>query len=202
MQGSALVIVGSAIPFLGDISYIRDILKKQTQPNRVSWLMWGISTLLVAFDQVHQGVGMIAMFSFAIAIGDILVFSASFVRGKGIWRLSSFDIACGIASALGLLVWTLTDNDTVALCAFMAADVLATIPTLKKSWSSPESESIAPYAATVLSSILVLSAVQVWTSGAVAFSVWLLAINLLLIFFISSKIGRKLRPKKARALRV
>ncbi|MEI7745972.1 MAG: hypothetical protein WCJ28_00385 [Actinomycetota bacterium] len=198
MDGVALIVIASAMAVFGDLSYIRDVLRKLTQPNRVSWLMWGIATLLVAFDQLHQGVGMLCLLSFAIGIGDLAVFAASFISGNGIWTLSKSDIACGIASAIGLMVWLLANNDSVALAAFLGADILATIPTLSKSWRAPESESLAPFIATAVSSILVLSTVEVWTSGAVAFALWLISINLLLILLISTKIGIKigLRPSK------
>ena len=189
-----VVVVGSALAFLGDLSYARDVLRRLTQPNRVSWLMWGLATSLVGVAQLRQGVGIVALLSFAIGFGDLLIFASSFVRGNGVWRLGRFDVACGIASGIGLVVWALTDNNTIALTAFIVSDGLATIPTLTKSWLAPQSESLAAYVTAALSALLVLSSVEVWSSGSVAFPLWIVAINLVLILLISAKIGLRTRP--------
>jgi len=186
-----VVIVGSVMAFLGDLSYVRDVLRRLTQPNRVSWLMWGVATSLVGVAQLRQGVGSVSLLSFSIGLGDLLIFAASFVRGNGVWRLGRFDIACGIASGVGLIVWVLTDNNTIALAAFIVADALATIPTLTKSWVAPQSESLAPYVTAAVSGLLVISTVEVWASGSVAFPIWIISINLALIFVIGTKIGTK-----------
>lgn len=187
------VFVGSAIAFVGDLSYVRDTVRGLVQPNRVSWLLWGIATTLVGVAEIRQGVGLQWVLSFAIGLGDLLIFAASFVRGNGVWRLEKFDIACGVASALGLVVWALTVNNTIALAAFITADALATIPTLTKSWTAPHSESLAAYATAAVSGLLTLTTVKVWSSGAVAFPIWIASINVVLIFLISTKIGTRAR---------
>ena len=189
MLSPDFVYVGSVAAFAGDASYVRDVLRRLTQPNRVSWLMWGIATSLVGISQIRQGVGLACLLSFAIGLGDLGIFGISFVRGNGVWRLGPFDCACGVASCLGLIVWAATDNNTAALVAFIVADACATIPTVAKSWSAPQSESIAPYAATALSSLIVLASVRQWTSGAVAFALWLTCINLVLVVLIATKVG-------------
>jgi len=195
----SFVYVGIVIPFLGDGFYIRDTIKGLTQPNRVSWLMWGIATSLVGFAQIRQGVVLPCLLSFAIGLGDLLVFGVSFIRGNGVWKLGPFDLACGIASALGLIVWAASSNNTAALIAFVVADAFATIPTLMKSWLAPQSETTAVYLASVVSSAMVLATVLVWTSAAVAFALWLAAINFLLVILISSRIGPRVRASLSRA---
>lgn len=195
MLSANFIFLGSALAFVGDLSYVRDTIRALAQPNRVSWLLWGIATTLAGVAQIRQGVGLQWIMSFAIGLGDLLIFAASFVRPHGVWRLGKFDVACGIASALGLVVWVLTANNTFALMAFISADALASIPTLTKSWTAPQSESLSAYATAAASGLLTLATVKVWSSGAVAFPIWVASINLVLIFLIRTKIGTRLRTE-------
>lgn len=197
MLSPDFIYVGSAIAFLGDASYIRDTVRRLTQPNRVSWLMWGIATTLIGVSEARQGIGTACLLSFAIGIGDLLIFAVSFLRGNGVWKLGTFDFACGVASALGLIMWAATNNNTAALLAFIVADVFATMPTLAKSWAAPQSESLSAYGATAVSSLLVIATLTCYTTASLAFPLWLVCINGILVTLISSKVGLKFRHARA-----
>jgi hypothetical protein len=187
------VFLGGAMAFAGCLSYARDTLRGVAKPNRVSWLLWSIATMLVAIAQIHEGVGLQWTVSFAISLGDLLVFATSFISRNGVWRLERFDIACGGASALGLVMWAVTADNTIALAAFIIADALACIPTLTKSWTAPHSETLSTYATAGASGLITLATVKVWSSGTVAFPIWLAFINLVFILLIGTKIRIKFR---------
>jgi hypothetical protein len=187
------VFLGGAMAFAGCLSYARDTLRGVAKPNRVSWLLWGVATMLVAIAQIHEGVGLQWTMSFAIGLGDLLVFASSFISRNGVWRLGRFDIACGGASVLGLVMWALSSNTTIALAAFIIADALACIPTLTKSWAVPHSETLSTYATAGASGLITLMTVKVWSSGTVAFPIWIASINVVFILLIGMKIGTRFR---------
>lgn len=193
MLNAKFVFLGGGIAFAGCLSYARDTLRGDAQPNRVSWLLWAVATMLVTVAEIRQGVGLQWLMSFAIGLGDLFVFAASFVSRNGVWRLGRFDIACGGASILGLVVWGLTSNDTVALVAFIVADALACIPTLTKSWSAPLTETLSTYAAAGASALITLMTVKVWSSGAIAFPIWIAAVNVVFLLLIGTRIGARFR---------
>ena len=47
------------------------------------------------------------------------------------------DYACGAVSVVGTIVWLVTRNGVLAISAAIAADFLAGMPTLMKSWTHP-----------------------------------------------------------------
>jgi hypothetical protein len=198
MLNPSFVYVGNAIALAGTISYMRDTYRGATIPNRVSWLMWGIATTLVGIAEVSQGVGLPALMGFVFGAMDLTVFGISFLSRHGTWDLEVFDIACGISAVLGLIVWALSANGTLALIAFLVADGLASLPTLWKSWRSPESETALGYASAGLCGLITAATIKHWTFTSAAFPLWIGIVNGAIVFLVKSKIGRRLKGTSAK----
>jgi hypothetical protein len=188
-----VVFVGAAIGLSGTLLYARDTLRGVTQPNRVTWLMWFIAPMLAFSDEIRQGVGLQSVMTFVIGIGPLIVLLASFANPNSVWKIGPFDVACGLASIAGLIIWLVTSNDTVALASFMAADALAGLPTLVKSYRAPETESVNTYLTSLINAALTLATVTVWTSAEIAFPIQILVFNAVLIALIAGRLGPRLR---------
>jgi hypothetical protein len=187
------VFLGAAIGLSGTVLYARDTFRGITQPNRVTWLMWTIAPMLAFVDEIRQGVGLQSVMTFVIGFGPLIVLLASFANPNSVWRISPFDIACGVASVGGLVIWLATSNDTIALAAFMAADALAGLPTLVKSWRAPETESVNTYVTSLINAALTLATVTVWSSAEVAFPIQIMIFNTVLIVLIGGRLGPRVR---------
>jgi hypothetical protein len=160
------VFLGAAIGALGSLAYMRDTLRGTTQPNRVTWLLWAIAPLLAAAVEFHSGVGLRTLTTFMIGFMPLLIFIASFHNPDSVWKIRRLDYACGAMSLAGTAAWLVTRNGVVAIAAAIAADFLAGVPTMIKSWSHPESESVSSYVGAVVSSaILLLTSVEVLLVG-------------------------------------
>ena len=181
---------------MGTLAYARDTYRGLTQPNRVSWILWTIAPLLALSSEIHSHADWQWMMTLSVGVGPFIVVCASFANHGGVWKLGPFDIACGLASVIGLVVWLVTANDTVALGAFMVADGMASLPTVRKAWLAPETETIWPYATALVSSSLTLATVTAWTSANMAFPAQILLMDLLLVALISGKIGPRLRGER------
>ena len=187
------VFLGSAVGLIGSLSYARDTLRGVTQPNRVTWILWTVAPLLALVAELHQNVGLQWVMTFMVGFGPLLVLIASFVSRGGVWKLGLFDVVCGAVSVAGLVGWAVTTNDTVALLCFVFADALACLPTLVKSWKAPESESVSAYGTALFNAVLTLTTVTVWTTGTVAFPLWIASINVVFVSLIGGRIGPRLR---------
>jgi len=51
-----LVFVGVVVGLTGTISYIKEMLKGKTRPNRVSWLLWSIAPMIATVAALFDGV--------------------------------------------------------------------------------------------------------------------------------------------------
>ena len=104
----------------------------------------------------------------------LLVFVASFHNPGAVWQVRRLDYACGLMSVVGTGVWLATRNGVLAICAAIAADFLAGVPTLMKSWSYPETETVHTYIGAVVSMGILLLTIQHWTFQVAAFPVFIL----------------------------
>jgi len=182
-----LVFVAAFATLLATYVYVRSMFKGGTKPNRVSWLMWAIAPFIAFAAAVSNGVGWAALPVFMSGFSPFLIFTASFVTKRAHWSLASFDYVCGILSALALVLWFVTKDPNVAIVFAIASDALASIPTLKKAWNHPETESAWPFMVGVFNSATSFFAFTTWAFSAFAFPTYLIIINILLFFSIYKK---------------
>ena len=75
-----LVIVGAIVNLTGAISYIKETLKGNTKPNKVTWLLWAIAPLIATFAALSDGVRLSVLPIFMSGFGPLLVFIASLYK--------------------------------------------------------------------------------------------------------------------------
>ncbi len=182
-----LVFVAAFATMLATFAYVRSMLRGVVKPNRVSWLMWAIAPLIAFAAEVSSGVGWAALPVFMSGFSPFLIFAASFVSNKAHWKLATFDYVCGVLSGLALVLWYFTKDPVVAITFAIASDGLASIPTLKKAWNHPETESAWPYMVGVFNSSTSFFAFTAWVFSAYAFPAYLMIINFLLFFSVYKK---------------
>jgi hypothetical protein len=192
------VYLGAAIGALGTGIYLRDTLRGTTQPNRVTWLLWAVAPLLAAAVEFHAGVGLRTLTTFMIGFMPLLVFAASFHNPAAIWKIRRLDYACGAMSLAGTVAWLITRDGVVAIAAAIAADFLAGVPTVMKSWTHPESETVASYAGAVASTGILLLTVDRWTTAVVAFPIFIFCMASVEVLLVGAEPGPRFRRYRAR----
>jgi hypothetical protein len=186
------IYLGSAIGAAGALVYLRDTLRGTTKPNRVTWLLWACAPLLAAGVEFHDGVGLRALPTFMVGFMPVLIFVASFHNAASVWKVRRIDYACGALSVLGTIVWFATQNGILAISAAIAADFLAGVPTLMKSWTHPETETIHSYIGAVVSMVIVLLTITDWTFQEAAFPVFIVITGSVEVAFIGLTPGPRL----------
>lgn len=183
-----LVVLSAFIIILGAFAYIRDTLKGKTKPNRVTWAMWALASLTGVGAALSAGAYLWA--AVRIFLGGflpLLVFLASFVNSKSYWKLTAFDFLCGVSSVLALIVWIAIDSPKAAVLFAVAGDTFATLPTVKKAWTNPETETGFAYIAGFVSVILIIPSIPNWNIENAAFQIYFITANALLLFLVYRK---------------
>ena len=139
--------------------------------------------------ELHSGVGLRALTTFVIGFMPLLVFIASFHNPAAIWKIRRLDYACGAMSLAGTAAWLVTRNGVVAIIAAIVADFMAGLPTMMKSWSNPESETVASYIGAVLNSGILLLTIQHWTVDEAAFPLFIFSMASVQVVFVGGKLG-------------
>lgn len=192
------IFLGTAIGALGTAVYLRDTLRGTTRPNRVTWLLWAFAPLLAAGVEFDDGVGLRTLPTFMVGFMPLLVFIGSFHNPAAVWKIRRIDYACGVMSVVGTIVWLVTGNGTLAISAAIAADFLAGVPTLMKSWTHPETETVYSYAGAVISMAILLLTITHWTFEEAAFPIFIVSVASVEVFFVGFEPGPRLRRARHR----
>ena len=139
-------VVGAIIGSLGGLYYLVETIRGNAQPNRITWLLWGIFPMVIFVAQRAQDVESQSWTSLVAGLTPLLVVAASFFNKKAYWKSEPRDYYLMAAAIVGIILWAITDEPNLALLFALLADVLAGIPTLIKSYRYPESESWIAYA--------------------------------------------------------
>ena len=187
------IYVGTVLGALGTAVYLRDTLRGTTSPNRVTWLLWAVAPLLAAGVELRDSIGLRALPTLMLGFMPLLVFVASFHDAAAVWRIRRIDYACGAMSVVGTVVWLVTRNGVLAISAAIAADFLAGLPTLTKSWTHPETETVYTYLGAVISMAIVLLTVTDWTFEVAAFPIFIVCMGSVEVILIAFEPGPRLR---------
>ena len=195
MLHSNFVIVGTLIGAIGSLFYLINTVRGRVKPNRVSFLLWSVIPLIAFFAQIDQGVGLESLMTFSTGFLPLTVFLASFANKRAVWRLTGFDLVCGVLSVVGLVLWLMTKVGNLAILFSIVADGIAAIPTVVKAYKYPDSEMAWPWLATVIGVILTLLTIKTYTFANSGFIIYILAVNMLIFTFVKFRIGERVHFK-------
>jgi hypothetical protein len=185
------VIVGTVIGAIGSIAYLVDTIKGRVKPNRVSFLLWSIAPVIAFAAQIKQGVGLESLMTFSTGFLPFVTFVGSFVNKKAEWKLTTFDVLCGVLSLLGLLLWLMTNVGNIAIAFSILADGLAAIPTIVKSYRYPDTEMAWPWIATSFGVLLTLLTLKELTFANSGFIIYIFVVNTVIFSLVRFRIGEK-----------
>jgi hypothetical protein len=170
-----LGVAGGVLGFVDYLIYARSVLRGKTRPNAATWIgtsaVWFVA--LISYSLV--GARDTLWFVIASTAGSFVV--AVLTTRYGVrWQRSDFVCLIG-AAGVGVLGF-LTESPLDALCAAMAVDFLALLPTMAKTWKHPDWEEPIPWIVTVVASALTVMAVALpWELEIAAYPVYLLVMN-------------------------
>jgi len=181
------VYLSLAFSAFGSFFYIRDMLKGKTKPNLVSWFFWALAPLIGSYLQYKAGAGLSILPVFLMGFMPLVIFFIAVAKHNGYWKLSRFDVWCGVFSFLALVCWLVTKRADISIFFAILSDALAAIPTLVKSWKFPDTETAIGYAPGIINNILGILIIQNWNFATYSFGIYFIILNTTLILFIKRK---------------
>jgi hypothetical protein len=186
------VFLAAFLSLMGAYGYVRDTVRGVTSPNRVTWGLWGVEGILGFAVEIQQHVGLASVMTLMLGFVPCVVVAVSFKNPHSVWRIGKFDVFCGLVSLAGLVFWFFINEPTVALISFVAADQIAALPTLRKSWIAPQTESPRVFFMGFLNCGITLLTLKHLTTGGVLFPGCILVTDLILGILIVTRLGRRL----------
>lgn len=182
----SIAIIAAILAFVGNISYLKDVIKGNVQPHPYTWFIWSIVSLTTFFGGLAKGAGIGALPT-GIAEGfTIIIFLLSLkylFKGEAghIRRIDTYFL---IICLLGLIPWLLTKDPTVSVIIVVLVDIVAFIPTLRKTWRHPETEKPLLYEMNVARHILTLFSLQTYNIATTFHSIAMICTNIIMTRFI------------------
>jgi hypothetical protein len=153
--------IAVVLTFAAYVPYYRDILKGKTRPHIYSWSLWGLLTILLVALQIKGGAGPATWVTAAAGLLCVGVVVLSLKNGKR--DITTSDTIVAILSLLAIGFWLIADQPLVSMILATLADLLAFIPTVRKSYRDPYSETLSLYITNALRFCLALIAVEHYT---------------------------------------
>ncbi len=120
------------------VPYLRDLFKGNTQPHTYTWLIWAI-TASVATAGVYVGGGDLGFFPM-LAGTSMVIFVLILSLKYGSKNITTSDTLTLITALLAIVIWVQLENPLLAVMLVTIIDGLGYIPTFRKVYQEPMSE--------------------------------------------------------------
>jgi hypothetical protein len=177
-----IALIAAALAIIGNVPYLRDVIRGKVTPHPYTWLVWTIVSCIVFFGQIAKGAGVGAIPTAAAEIFTVIIFLFSLKYGfKGITKTDTTFLILALA---GLIPWFLTKDPTWSVIIAVTIDFIGFIPTLRKTWKLPNTETPLLFAMNVVRHILMLFSLQAYNVATMLHSIVMIGTNSLMTCFI------------------
>lgn len=172
-------LVSTVIGTIAFLPYLRDMFRRKTQPHSYTWLVWAI-TQGTAVAGIWHGGGGIGGLEFVV--GTILVFVVFLFSLKyGTKNITKSDTIVLVAALLAVLAWWQLKNPFLAVLMVCIIDVLGYIPSYRKSYEEPWSETLFTWVAFVIGNGFALLALEKHNFLTMGYIISISVANLILV---------------------
>ncbi len=184
-----IAIIAALLAIVGNVPYLRDIMKGRVQPHPYTWLVWSLVSCIIFFGQLAKGAGVGAIPTAASEVFTIIIFF--FSLKYGFKNIRKIDTVFFIIALLGIIPWILTKDPTVSVIIAVGIDLVAFIPTMRKTWARPETETPVLYSMNVFRHILMLFSLQAYNIATTLHSIVMITTNTFMTMIIFKFFSRK-----------
>lgn len=183
-------IIAGIMSFISFLPYIRSIFKGDTKPQRATYAIWVLVTILTLSSYLSLGATFTVWVVLSSMVMQILVFILSFKYGMG--GFEKLDIACLTLAFIGAVLWFLTKRAEAALYIGIFLEFLGFIPVFKKSYLFPKTENSLSWAIATFAAFLNVFAITSIAFNIAFYPVLILLSDALVISLLT------IRPKFAK----
>jgi hypothetical protein len=173
--------------------YIKDIVRKKTIPNLISWLTWTILTGLATVAEIDAHADITAIFTGAATIETLVV--VLFGLKYGYVKYHWLDGLCQVGAIIGFILWGIFDSPTIAIVAAVGIDFIAGLPTWRHAYIKPSEETWETYALSGIGGIFALLALSSHTLASLSYPIFI-TLSCLIVTVIIHRRNNIKKPSK------
>ncbi|MFM2314728.1 MAG: hypothetical protein RLZZ04_4004 [Cyanobacteriota bacterium] len=168
---------------MGFIPYLISIIRQKTQPNRASWWIWATLGTIIAVSNYSAGARDTMWLLSAYTFCQLAIAVLSIKNGEGGW--STFDQTCMLGAIISIIFWWWTKEPLTAISINIAIDSLGALPTIRKSYSQPETEDLFSWTMFLTASMFNLFALTDWSIVLASYPIYLFSFNFIVVILLA-----------------
>lgn len=179
-----LTIIATLIGIVAFFPYLKDTFSLKTKPHAYTWLIWAITQGTAVFGIWYGGGGWGALNLTVGTIFVIIVFLFSLKFGTK--NITRSDTAILVAALLAIVVWWQLKQPLISILMVSAIDVIGYVPSFRKSYQEPWSETLISWILFSVSNIFAILALKEYNLLTVTYLAAITSANIalfLLCFF-------------------
>lgn len=161
------------------VPYYVGIFRKKVKPHPYTYLVWVITILITSVSSFLHGGGASSWNLIATTFLVSGVFILSFRYGTG--DVTRFDFVCLVLSVLAVVLWVMSDDPVMAVVFATIVETISFLPTIRKTWWAPDTESALSWFVNVFKHALSVAAVSQFSVTTVLYPAVLVFLNLILV---------------------
>lgn len=172
---AVFALLAGALGAANTVPYLRDTLRCSTVPHRGTWLIWTVLEVVAIQAQRADGARWSLVPLVTQAVGTSLVFALSLRLGTG--GLTRVELTLIGLAGTGVAGWLMVDEPVIATCCVIAADLVAALMMMPKTWRRPHSETLSTFVLAALGGAMMVGSVGSHSVRLLAYPVYFTLIN-------------------------
>ena len=164
--------------------YIYSVLKGETKPNRVTWWILGLITIVVVLSYHGVGARETLWLPVAYAIGFLSIGALSLKYGDGPFVLNTLDRVVLLGGVISIVVYWFAHSPGFSLLLVTITEGIALAPTAIKAYRSPMTESRTAWTVGTIASVVNLFAITEWSLAIAGYPMWIFLSNSFVLYFL------------------
>lgn len=150
-------ILAAIIGVVAFVPYVRDIYSGKTTPHIYTWLVWLI-TQSIAVAGAFKGGGGLVLNLFVGLFFVFLIFLLSLKKGTK--NITRSDTVILVGALISVFVYLQLDQPLLAVLMVSLIDLLGYVPTFRKTYEEPWSETVGAWIAFAISNVFAIVALK------------------------------------------
>jgi hypothetical protein len=176
-----LTIIATIIGVAAFFPYLRDTFSLKTKPHAYTWLIWAITQGTAVFGIWYGGGGWGAL---NLTVGTLFVIAVFLFSLKyGTKNITKSDTAILIAALSAIVVWWQLDKPLISVIMVSVIDVIGYVPSFRKSYQEPWSETLISWILFSVSNIFAILALKEYNLLTVTYLAAITSVNIALFLF-------------------
>lgn len=173
-------ILAASVTVISYFPYLRDVFKGKTKPHAYTWLIWSITQSIAVFGILSGQGGSPA--TYGLVIGAALCFVVFILSLKyGTKDITLFDSVILTVALISIFVWIKLNNLTLAVIIISVIDFLGYVPSFRKSYKDPYSETVLAWLGFIMSGIFGILALNEYNLLTLTYVLTITLANIILV---------------------